>query len=371
MDASYTERNRREYELTKRVSLAALDPSALLQLQQTGECFLSLSEALFDLDCPGHYLRRIKSVALTIPCVAGPYTSVNCTATLLRSSLRSDSTLLGGKYARVDSDPRFRDYAGAIQSMVTSTAQQDSGLFEFNLRDERYLPFEGSGVISDWHLSLPAAFRQFDYNTITDVILHIHYTAREGGTGLAAAATAELQAAVNSWVTGNGRRGLLRAISIRGEFGDQWNRLLNPSGTADPALTLPLSADRFPVVFHDRTITIDHVQLALILTDGRSPTSGATYRDAYAAAPPLTVTLTPPGASAQPGRLTSSTAVLNGTPTALFTVTSQVGQTPSPWTVTAARADIATIAAEFRTADNRLNPEAIQDLVIIAHYTLS
>jgi Tc toxin complex TcA C-terminal TcB-binding domain/Neuraminidase-like domain/Salmonella virulence plasmid 28.1kDa A protein len=371
MDASYTEQNRREYELTKRVSLAALDPSALLQLQQTGECFLSLSEALFDLDCPGHYLRRIKSVALTIPCVAGPYTSVNCTATLLRSSLRSDSTLLGGKYARVDSDPRFRDYAGAIQSMVTSTAQQDSGLFEFNLRDERYLPFEGSGVISDWHLSLPAAFRQFDYNTITDVILHIHYTAREGGTGLAAAATTELQAAVNSWVTGNGRRGLLRAISIRGEFGDQWNRLLNPSGIADLALTLPLSTDRFPVVFHDRTITVDHVQLALVLTDGRSPTSGATYRDAYAAAPPLTVTLTPPGASAQPGRLTSSTAVLNGTPTALFTVTSQVGQTPSPWTVTAARADIATIAAELRTADNRLNPEAIRDLVIIAHYTLS
>jgi hypothetical protein len=371
MEASYTEQNRREYELTKRVSLAALDPSALLQLQQTGECFLSLPEALFDLDCSGHYLRRIRSVALTIPCVAGPYTSVNCTATLLRSSLRTDSTLLGGKYARVDSDPRFRDYAGAIQSMVTSTAQQDSGLFEFNLRDERYLPFEGSGVISDWHLRLPAAFRQFDYNTITDVILHIHYTAREGGTGLAAAATAELQAAVNTWVTGNGRRGLLRAISARGEFGDQWNRFLNPSGTADPALTLPLSADRFPVVFHDRTITVDHLQLALVLTDGRSPASGTTYRDAYAAGPPLTITLTPPGASTQPGKLTSSNAVLNGTPTALFTVTSQVGQTPSPWTVTAARADIATIAAELRTADDRLNPDAIQDLVIVAHYTLS
>ena len=36
-------------------------------------------EVLFDLDYPGHYLRRLKSVGLTIPCVTGPYTGVSCT----------------------------------------------------------------------------------------------------------------------------------------------------------------------------------------------------------------------------------------------------------------------------------------------------
>jgi len=50
--------------------------------------------------------------------------------------------------------------------------QNDSGLFETNLRDERYLPFENSGVVSEWQLELPANPskkdpRQFDYDTTT------------------------------------------------------------------------------------------------------------------------------------------------------------------------------------------------------------
>ena len=59
-------------------------------------------------------------------------------------------------YAREDAeDDRFSDYFGSLQSIVTSSAQNDSGLFETNLRDERYLPFEDSGVISEWQLELP------------------------------------------------------------------------------------------------------------------------------------------------------------------------------------------------------------------------
>ena len=45
-------------------------------------------EELFDLDYPGHYFRRIKSVSLTLPCVAGPYTNISCTMRLLKNSLR-------------------------------------------------------------------------------------------------------------------------------------------------------------------------------------------------------------------------------------------------------------------------------------------
>jgi hypothetical protein len=35
-----------------------------------------------------------------------------------------------------------------MQSIATSHAQNDSGMFELNFRDERYLPFEGAGAIS-------------------------------------------------------------------------------------------------------------------------------------------------------------------------------------------------------------------------------
>ena len=40
-------------------------PEQLLALKTTGSCELELTEALFDLDYPGQYLRRIKSVSLT------------------------------------------------------------------------------------------------------------------------------------------------------------------------------------------------------------------------------------------------------------------------------------------------------------------
>ena len=91
-------------------------------------------------------------MSLTIPCVTGPYTGVNCTLSLLKSSVRHGSTLLAGKYERQDVDPRFTGSVGAIQSVVTSNAQNDSGMFEANLRDERYLPFEGAGAISQWRI---------------------------------------------------------------------------------------------------------------------------------------------------------------------------------------------------------------------------
>ena len=61
--------NQREYELTKHVSLLQVNPQALLQLRITGRCTVFLAEELFDMDGPGHYFRRIKNVAVSIPCV--------------------------------------------------------------------------------------------------------------------------------------------------------------------------------------------------------------------------------------------------------------------------------------------------------------
>jgi hypothetical protein len=46
--------NKREYEITKHVSLAMLDPVALIELRETGKCTVSIPEAVFDLD----YLSR-------------------------------------------------------------------------------------------------------------------------------------------------------------------------------------------------------------------------------------------------------------------------------------------------------------------------
>jgi hypothetical protein len=229
MDMAYHDLNQREYELTKHVSLLQLDPMALIQLRMTGKCMIRLPESLFDMDGPGHYFRRIKTVALGVPCVVGPYASVNCTLRLLKSSIRINTSVDDG-YARLvgDDDGRFSDYFGSMQSIVTSSGQNDSGLFETSLRDERYLPFENSGVISEWELRLPAdpsdskksAPVQFDYSTISDVILHIRYTAREGGELLRAKSIETL----NELIKDANVAGSVRLFSIRHEFPTEWAR---------------------------------------------------------------------------------------------------------------------------------------------------
>jgi len=238
METAYIDLNRREYELTKHVSLLQVNPVALLQLRATGSCSFDVPEELFDFDCPGEYFRRIRSVAVSVPCVVGPYTSLNCRLTLSKSSIRT-STLPGDNgYVRSGADdPRFSDFFGSIQSIVTSTGTNDSGLFETNLHDERKLPFEWSGAISQWQLDLPSNIRQFDFNTISDVILHMRYTAREGGDPLRKIAFANLEDRIGAARTA----GSVRLVSMRHEFPSDWAKFKSAPIGSSPVSFAPLT----------------------------------------------------------------------------------------------------------------------------------
>lgn len=246
MEMAFHDLNQREYEMTKHVSLLQLNPKALLQLRMLGQCTLFLPEELFDIDCPGHYFRRLKTVSVSIPSIAGPYSSVNCTLTLLKSSIRRNSLLGDDGYARAGAeDDRFSDHFGSLQSIVTSSGQSDSGMFETNLRDERYLPFEGSGAISEWQLELPADIRQFNYDTISDVILHIKYTAREGGVILRNGALANLKTCIEEAQT----VGAVRLFSVRHEFPIEWAKFQSANQSGNPPwheLSLELREEHYP-----------------------------------------------------------------------------------------------------------------------------
>ena len=263
MASAYLEQNKREYELTKHVSLRQLNPLALLELKATGTCEVTLPEWLFDLDGPGHYLRRLKTVSLSIPCVIGPYASVNCTASLLNSSVRTSPILAGG-YARDGEDAaRFVDYFGAIQSVVTSSGSTDAGMFETNLRDDRYLPFEGSGAIGQWRLELPSEFRQFDYTTISDVILHLRYTAREGGTQLRGEAVGNLSAVLSA----SNVSGPVLLLSLRNDYPGEWHRFVN----GEP-LVLAFGRDRFSYIAQGHPLEVQDISLVSLTDAAPVPT---------------------------------------------------------------------------------------------------
>lgn len=262
MEMAYLDHNKREYEITKYISLQQLDPKSLLQLKATGSCQITIPEWLFDMDCPGHYMRRIKTVSLSIPCVAGPYTNINCTLSLLKSTIRRSSLTSEG-YARSTDveDIRFKDSFGTIQSIVTSNAQNDSGLFETNLRDERYLPFEGAGAESTWKLELPSNFKQFDYNTISDVVLHLRYTSREGGAQLKSDSTSHI---LNDIVTDTKASVMIRSFSLKHEFPTEWYKFIS----SKEDLKIIVKREHFPYVAMGFKITIGKVELFAIKDAG-------------------------------------------------------------------------------------------------------
>lgn len=349
MDAAYRERNKREYELTKHVSLSMLDPVAVEMLKQTGVCHVRLPEAFFDLDHPGHYMRRIKTVSLSIPCVTGPYTSVPAELTLLESEIRTDPRPEGpndGNYARdtTGEDDRFRDVVGTAESIVTSSANRDSGLFETNLHDERYLPFEGAGVVSTWRIELPTELQPFDYDTISDVVFHARYTARDGGQQLASAATAELRSSLNATSRPDTGTGLFEAVSLARDAPDAWHQLLTPPG--DNATEVDLGRERFPVVFRDEGIEIGEVAL---LVEPREAVSGGTT---------ATVDATLPDDSTTEIALTPSPTLeglLEGSATGLAVE-------PGTWEF-----EVTDVPASLAD-DGRLDPEKVEDIVIVLGY---
>jgi hypothetical protein len=127
-------------------------------------------------------------------------------------------------------------------------------MFETNLRDERFLPFEGAGAISTWTLSLPSQLPAFDYTTISDVILHIRYTAREAGNPLGSQATTELVTMLDT--KGQASQGLL--FCLRYDFPTEWSAFIN--GTAN--FQVAMDKQFFPYAVQGaKVLTIDALTL--------------------------------------------------------------------------------------------------------------
>jgi hypothetical protein len=354
MEAAYYEQHTRELELTRHVSLLELDPHALVRLRATGECLVRLPELLFDLDNPGHYQRRLKAVAVTVPCVVGPYTAVPLTLTLLESAVRT-RTDLSPQYARSPGDdPRFADQLGGVEAVVTSGAQQDAGLFEPRLDDERYLPFERAGVISTWRLRLNPVFPQFDYRTISDVVLHLRYTARDGGALLAAAAATTARDTVNAVALAASRQGLYRLVDPPAEHPTQWHRFWHPDAGADQVLTLDTPPDGFPFFTNRLEIKVAGVEVLATLADPGD----------------YLVEITPPGGAPQTATMTADPALggVHHAPIEPLTPKASLGRAPAApphpqWTLRLQRAG----AADFRS----LTEDEVGSLVVIFRYEVT
>lgn len=105
--------------------------------------------------------RRIKQISVSLPALLGPYQDVQAT-------LSYDGTYAG--------------LANGCTAIAISRGMNDSGQFQLDFNDSKYLPFEGLDINDDGALKLRfpnATGKQKDLlQSLSDIILHIRYTIR-------------------------------------------------------------------------------------------------------------------------------------------------------------------------------------------------
>ncbi len=202
MEKAFDDNNERRLEIEKTFALSLHNPEALAELKSKGSCTFDFMESDFALNYPGHYCRQIKSISVSIPMVIGPYQNIHATLTQNKYQIITSDDLHGQNAADqlmgiantdtsslLDSSDKT-NLSGTNESLVTccranqqialSKGINDTGLFEMNVNDTRYLPFEGTGAVSNWTLSIPRDNNNIDYDSLTDVIVRMEYTALPG-----------------------------------------------------------------------------------------------------------------------------------------------------------------------------------------------
>ena len=84
-------------------------------------------------------------------------------------------------------------------------------------------------------------------------MLHVKYTARDGGQVLKDAVNKQLTTALNAIIPDDGQTGLMRLFSVKHEFSNEWYRFLNDRTAA---LNLTVTGERFPFLFRGRKIIL-------------------------------------------------------------------------------------------------------------------
>ncbi len=206
--------NKRKLPLSKTFSLASLAPAEFQRFRETGVMIFATPMEMFDRDFPGHYLRLIRRVRISVIALIPPTQGIH--ATLTSSGL--SRTVIGPDVFQTVSIRRDPEFV-ALTSPANST-----GMFELeSLQPDMLFPFEGNGVDSIWEFQMPRAANQFDYRTIANVLITIEYTA------------------LNSFdyrqqviQTLNPNLSAEQPFRFRNQFADQWYDLNNPDQTKTP-----------------------------------------------------------------------------------------------------------------------------------------
>lgn len=212
MERIHLERNERRLELTKTISLRQLFergvfgpeiewPDVIAALL-AGKVDFEIPQRLLDEDYPGHYCRQVVMASLSVPAVLGAYVDLKAMLTQLRSvtALEPNPDSLPYLYREEGHELPPPDVVLNLrnnQQIAISSGVDDAGMHQMSMSDDgRYFPFEGTGAVSTWRLEFPRSNteeQQKIINSMTDVIMHLRYTAKAGGPAYKAAVLEKLE----------------------------------------------------------------------------------------------------------------------------------------------------------------------------------
>jgi len=104
---------------------------------------------------------------------------------------------------------------------------------------------------STWKLDLPKDYPAFDYDTISDVILHIRYTARQGVN------PTKVKKALDDLLQQADQANLALLFSLRHDFPTEWSAFVNGAGD----FAAPIRKDYFPYFTQGKQIKITGLDL--------------------------------------------------------------------------------------------------------------
>ena len=199
--------NKRKLQLSHSFSLAMIAPMELQDFRQSGELPFSTPMEMFDRGYPGHYLRTIRKIRVTVVGLIPPVHGIR--ASLTSSGVSRVVVGRGGGFSTVT-------IRRTPETVALTSPMGASGVFELDLQPELLLPFEGTGVDTTWRFLMPRPANPFDLRNIADIVVTMDYTALHDPTY-----AEQVRRSLPRTDTG------VRAFSLRDDFPDSWFELID------------------------------------------------------------------------------------------------------------------------------------------------
>jgi len=201
--------NQRKLQISAVISLNEHDPVQMEMFRDSGILRFTTTLRDFDWDYPGHYLRLIRRVSVTVIALTPPNKGIK--ATLINNGISAVVTNTNNLFQK-------RFVTRSPERITLSSPYNEYGMFQLDTNDAMYRPFEGSGVETLWELQMEKASNPFDYRSIADVLITMEYDALEN----------DLYSKTIKNQLNNEPKNESIVLSMRNDLPDEWYELMNP-----------------------------------------------------------------------------------------------------------------------------------------------